>query len=300
MRITDSMLSTNFNVNLSQTTKRLYEAETQVLTEKRLNKPSDDPVDTITALTIRSKLSDIEQYQENISQAQTTLSNTETAVTDLIDIISQVNTIVVEGASDTYSDADKASLAYEVDQLLEEVLNLANNSVDSVYTFGGTNTGTAPYEAARDDSGEITAVTTTGSSGSITAQIGDNVSITVNVNGEDVFDGDVNVFDLLIKVRDDLRSGDNDALQDDLVQLSSASDQVAGVQALVGARVNRVDAAESRAESDYTSFSEYLSDTEDIDASEAIINYQTELLAMQVSLQVGAKILMTSLADFLT
>ena len=300
MRITNTMLSNSFNVNLAQTTERLYEAETQALTEKRLNKPSDDPVDTITALSIRSRLSDIEQYQENISQAQTTLSTTDTALTDLVDLLSQVNTIVVEGASDTYSDADKASLAYEVNQILEEIYNLANGSIGSTYTFGGTNTDAAPYVAVRDDSGEIISVTTNGSSGDIVAQIGDNVRITVNVNGEDVFEGDVQVFDLLVKVRDDLRSGDNDELQDDLVQLSSASDQIINMQAIVGARTNRVDAAESRAESDHINFTEYLSDTEDIDASEAIINYQTELLAMQVSLQVGARILMPTLADFLS
>lgn len=300
MRITDNVLVNNLTTNLATASERLYDKETQVLTNKKLNLPSDNPTDTITALNIRSKLNDIEQYQRNISSAQTLLTNTETQVSQLNDLIEQVNTLTVQGASDNYSASDKESISYEVDQLIEQVFNLANSRIGSIYTFSGTSTDTAPYQAVRNDAGEITSVKTTGSAGEINCVIGENISIKINTNGEDVFEKGTNVFDTLISVRDNLRANDTDALSNDLIQLNNVSEKVINIQSIIGSRTNRIDAAQTRAESDTLSFTTYLSNIEDIDAAEAIMGYQQELLTLQSALQVGARILTPRLSDFLT
>jgi flagellar hook-associated protein 3 FlgL len=299
MRITDNVLVNNLTSNLASSTERLYEKETQVLTNKKLNKPSDNPTDTITALNIRSKLNNIEQYQRNISSAQTLLTNTETQVSGLNDLIEQVNTLTVQGASDNYSAADKESISYEVNQLLEQVYNIANSRTGSVYTFAGTNTDTAPYQAVRNDAGEITSVKTTGSSGDINCVVGENISVKINTNGEDLFEKGINIFDTLVDVRDDLRANDTAALSSDLIQLDNVSEKVINVESIIGSRTNRVDSANTRAENDTLSFSTYLSNIEDIDAAEAIMGYQQELLTLQSALQVGARILTPRLSDFL-
>lgn len=300
MRITDKILQNNLISNLSSATERLYEQEMKVLTNKSINKPSDNPVDTMTALSIRTKISQIEQYQRNIERAQTLLTNTETIVSDLYDQLNSANTLAIQGASDNFSAEDKLSISYEVDQILEQVLNLANNRSESTYTFAGTNNETAPYMAIRNDEGEIVEVKTAGSGGDINVVIGENIKVKMNINGEDLFEGDQNIFDLLIKIRDDLRADDTDSLQDDITQISSAVEKVINVQSIIGARVNRIDAAESRAESDVSSFAEYLSNIEDIDATQAIIDYRQELLTLQSALQAGARLLQPKLSDFLS
>ncbi len=299
MRITDRILQNSFTSNLAFGTERLYESETRVLTNKRINKPSDDPVGAMVSLSIRTKVGEIEQYQRNISNSQTLLKNTETVVSEVFELFERVNTLAVQGASDNYGAEDKVSISYEVDQILEQVFNLANNRSESVYTFAGTRNDSAPYQVIRNDSGEIAEVKTSGSNGDIETLIGENIKIKVNINGEDLFERDQNLFNLLISVRDNLRANDSDALRENLIQLDSAQEKIINFQSVIGARVNRIDAAESRAENDVVSFKEHLSNTEDIDAAQAIMDYQMELVTLQSSLQAGSRLMMPKLADFL-
>ena len=126
MRITDKVLNNTFTSNLAFASERLYESEMKVLTNKKLNKPSDNPVDALNSLAIRSKISDIEQYQRNISRSQTLLQNTETMVSELSDIFERLHGLAVQGSSDTSGPSDKLSISYEVDQLLEQVYTIAN------------------------------------------------------------------------------------------------------------------------------------------------------------------------------
>ncbi|GAI86591.1 unnamed protein product, partial [marine sediment metagenome] len=155
----------------------------------------------------------------------------------------------------------------------------------------GTLNDVAPYQAIYNANGEIASVQTTGSSGDITGLIGERVKIKININGEDLFESSQNLFEIAIKVRDDLLANDSAALNEDLNNVNNASENIYNTQSLSGSRLNRIYAAETRAENDILNFTEYLSDTEDIDASEAIMNYQMELLTLQASLQAGARLL---------
>jgi len=299
MRITDKILHNNFIANLTFSSERLYDAETKVLTNKRVNKPSDNPVDTLNSLTIRTKLSELNQYQRNIGRSKTMLQSTESATTQLAEIFQRLTTLTIQGASDNYSSSDKISIASEVNQLVEQIFSLSNNRSESIYAFAGTRNDVAPYHAERNAAGEIVNVSTTGSAGEIPCLVGEKITIKVNINGEDLFEGGQNLFDIAIKIRDDLNANATDSLSEDLNSLNDASEKIYNTQAILGSRLNRIEAADTRAYNDIISFTEFLSDTEDIDASEAIMNYQTELLTLQATLQAGARLLHPKLIDFL-
>ena len=136
MRITDTILQNNFISNLNFSSERLFEAEIKVLTNKRVNKPSDNPVDAMNSLSIRKKLSELEQYQRNIGRSIAVAQNTESIITQLADIFQRLTALTVQGASDSYGPSDKLSIAGEVNQLLEQIVNLGNNRSESVYIFG--------------------------------------------------------------------------------------------------------------------------------------------------------------------
>ena len=187
MRITDTVLQKNFINNLSYATERLYDKEIVVLTNKRINKPSDGPVDAMTILGLRTKLSEIDQYQRNISRSKTQLQLSETVISQLNEIYQRLHTLTIQGASDSYGPQDKLSIAAEVNQLLEQIVNFANNRSESIFIFSGTNSDVAPYIAERDANGDITNVTTAGSAGNILAITGENIKMKVNINGHDLF-----------------------------------------------------------------------------------------------------------------
>ena len=299
MRVTDTILKNTFLTNLAFSSERLHDKEMKVLTNKRVNKPSDNPVDALNALTIRERLNEIDQYKRNISRTKTLLQNTETVVSQIAEIFQRVKTLTIQGASDSYGPSDKLSISYEVDQLLEQLFIASNNKSETTYTFAGTFNDVAPYIAERNKDGYITSIDTTGSSGDIVRVLGENIRLKSNINGEDLFESGENLFDALIKVRDDLKAGDTDSLRNELNILDESTEKVINIQSVIGSKVNRVEAADNRAENDYINFSEFLSNAEDIDAAEAITDYQMELLTLQASLQVGARLLHPRLGDFL-
>ncbi len=299
MRITDMVLHKNFINSLASATERLYDSETKVLSNKRINKPSDAPVDIMADLAARTKLSEITQYQRNISRGKTLLQNSESVVNQLAEIYQRLNTLAVQGASDSYGPNDKLSISYEVNQLLEQIVNFANNRMESTYIFSGTNSDVAPYIISRNADGEISEVKTIGSAGDITTVMGENIKMKVNINGQDLFESGENLFDIAIKLRDSLSGNNGSQVRVQLGRLQGATEKIINIQSIIGARVNRLEAADSRAINDNVTFSEFLSNTEDIDAAQAIMEYQQELLTMQSSLQAGSRLLYPKLSDFL-
>ncbi|MFC1649946.1 flagellar hook-associated protein FlgL [Candidatus Latescibacterota bacterium] len=299
MRVTDTILQNNLIWNLNYSSERLFEAETKVLTNKRVNKPSDNPVDAMTAMNIQTKIDEINQFQRNIGRSKITLENTESQTTQLAEIFQRLSTLTVQGASDSYGASDKISIAGEVNQLVEQIFNIANSRSESSYIYGGTHNDVAPYQATYNADGEIASVSTSGSSGDIKGLIGDRIKIKINVNGEELFEKGQNLFDIAIKVRDDLRANDSTSLNEDLGKLHDSAEKIFNTQASLGSRLKRVLAAETRAETDEISYTQFLSDTVDVDASEAIMNYQMELLTLQASLQAGSQLLRPRLVDFM-
>lgn len=299
MRISDKTLHNSFLTNLNLTKQRLYEAETQVLTNKRITKPSDDPVDTYNILSMRTKLSDIQQYQRNIGQSRKLLETTEYTVEQLREVYDELISFAIQGASDTYGTRDLNIIAGEVNQYLEHVFNLANTRSDDRYIFAGTSNESAPYQAVRDGNGNIVSVTSRGTDGDIMNVIGEKVSIKTNINGKSLFEDGENLFELAINVRDHILAEDIEALREDLGRLSQASEDIYTIQTTIGGRIKRIDSAEARADNDKIYFEEFMNSIEEIDPTEAIMNYQLELMTLQNSMQAGSRILQSSLIDFL-
>ncbi len=76
-------------------------------------------------------------------------------------------------------------------------------------------------------------------------------------------------------------------------------DQVLNYRAIVGAKANRLEISKSRLSENSVNLSELLSETEDIDMSEAILKLKTEENIYQAALAVGTRIIQPFLLDFL-
>ena len=300
MRVTDKILQNIFLANLNSISERTFKSETEVLTNKKINKPSDDPVNTLSALNVRSRISEYNQFTRNISEAQTALKNTESGLDKLNDIFQELSTLAITGTTDAESEFNSVTVASDVNNLIEQIFSVANTKSPSGYIFAGTKSDTAPYQATRDENGEISSVVSAGSEGNILQMIGQNLKMVTNVEGQDVFENNGNLFELAINLRDNLRSGDIQAVKDSLSDFNSSTEKIINIQSEIGSKINRVSSASSRVELDLRNYEEYLSNLEDVDPSEAIVKYQMELQNLQNALEAGSRLMQqTSLIDFL-
>ena len=89
MRVTNNMMTDSLVRYLTTQNEALYERQTTIASQKRINKPSDDPIGTGKVMDYRQTLASIEQYQTNIQTGKTRLEVTEVDL-DLVDDLLQV------------------------------------------------------------------------------------------------------------------------------------------------------------------------------------------------------------------
>lgn len=71
MRITNQMMINSSMANIQVNKKQINTLDTQLSTQKKINKPSEDPIIAIRALRLRASLNEVTQYlKKNIPDAQ--------------------------------------------------------------------------------------------------------------------------------------------------------------------------------------------------------------------------------------
>lgn len=156
MRITNGMIADNTMRNINKAANRLADANAAVSSNQKIQKASDDPVVAARAVTYRSYVSQIKQYQDNVEAADGWQSTTDDALSQLSDVITTVKTLTNQAASTgTLSDSDLSDIKSRVETLQTEALNLLNSTYNGKYIFGGYSTTEESYEVATTDIGDM-------------------------------------------------------------------------------------------------------------------------------------------------
>ena len=159
MRITNSMIRNNTSNNMSTNKGYVDTLNTQMSTQKKIDRPSDDPVIAIRALRLRSSLSEINQYYEkNIPDAESWLEVTETALKNMESILTDVYRQCVNGATDHLKESDRNTILTNLQKLREQVYAEGNADYAGRTVFTGykTNKSLTFGEDTSDTSYNIT------------------------------------------------------------------------------------------------------------------------------------------------
>lgn len=305
MRITNNMLINNMVGYIGNNLTRMNHYQSQLATGKRIQVPSDDPVVAARALKLRTDVAEIDQYKRNVKDAQSWLDMTEDALGKIGDVLQRTRELTVQGASGTNTMDDTQKINAEIKQLRTQMIQLGNSSYAGRYIFSGYKTDKKLLD---ETTGEFVIDVTTASE-NIKYEIGIGDDININITGGDLFNGGpdadsstgmpcklIDDFDRLITALD---VGDHTAVGNMLSELDIDMNNVLRIRADIGARSNRLELSSNRLDSDTTNFTRLLSENEDVDMAETIINLQNEENVYRASLAGGAKIIQPSLVDFL-
>jgi flagellar hook-associated protein 3 FlgL len=295
-RITQGMLATSLLSDLNNITNQLSQSQQQLSSGKQILKPSDDPFGTGRALAYRADLAANQQYQTNINNATGWQNATDTALQNINQLVQRARDLTLQGATDTSGQEGRDAAAAELDQIIESIKTEGNTQYAGRYIFAGSMTTTPPYTAGGAD-------TYNGDTTSLQTEIGQSVQVPYNILGSNVIgDGGTSgsLLETLRTISADLKAGNSDALQTtDLSALDAATDNVTNAQAQVGAMSNRLSTALNRLTQLQQSTTSLLSDTEDADVSQVIVNLTQEQTVYQAALKAGANLVQPSLMDFL-
>ncbi len=300
-RVSQSMLVSQVMSNLNSQTRKLMDLQNQLSTGQCINAPSDDPIGARTALNSRKTIQKNEQYVKNIALADPILNDTSSTLDTVINILQRAEELTVQGSTGTNSQDDLDYIALEVNELVEMMVDSGNHVTNGRYIFGGTCSLDEAFTATTDaTTGEITAVTYNGNSEKIEMQVSDRTSVAINETGDAVFQDSEDIFQVLINIRDNLRSGDQTALGSNLTDLENAQSQVLSATARVGATQNRLETMTSQLEDYISNSEELLSLTIDIDYADVYVDLSAQENAYQAALSAASQVLQPSLLDFLS
>ena len=141
MRITNNMMLKTTMSNIYGNKENVNTLNNQMSSQKKISRPSEDPVVAIRALRLRSNLSEINQYYEkNIPDAEAWLDVTETALNNMESILSDVRTQCVYGATGTLTADDRDAILKSLTQLREQLYAEGNTDYAGRTVFTGFRT----------------------------------------------------------------------------------------------------------------------------------------------------------------
>jgi len=306
MRVTNMLRYQRSLQTLERRNATMSEAHQELSTGRRVGKVSDDPVSGARMLELNSGLSRIVQHQRNLDSARTQLSNGELALSTIGDLLSETRSLALQGSSGTLSDPDRLILSGQVDQVLERMVAEGNRHFLGRSIFGGSRSDQDPFVAMKDENGEIVSVELNpdGMQGRVIREVNEGEVIDVGLSGRAVFmsggsRSETDMFNLLIGLRNSLRSGDGFDSGSLLDRIDTLVDQTAVERSAVGQKLLRLESIESSLLDREVEMGESLSMTRDVDLAKATARWAMEQTAYEAALRTTASVMSVSLMDFL-
>lgn len=297
LRITQNSMNRTQLAGLNNSLARLQQTQEQLTSGKKLNRPSDNPVDTVSAMRLRSEQRQLEQFGENISDGLSRLQTGDDALNRATQMVQRIRTITVAASNGTLGQSERNAYAEEVSELKNGLIQLANSQYAGRPVFAGT--------ANVDNAFDPMSGAYQGNKLPILRVVSDAPGaagqVNVAVPGDDIFQvGGANYFtDHVGRLVDGLRENDFAKIQLELGHADGILDNIGSAQSTIGARTNRLQSLQELNGRQDDASRVALSKVEDVDFIKAAMDLNIQSTAYNAALQASAKILQPSLMDFL-
>lgn len=303
MRVTQSMMANSLLRNLNSSLERQARLQDMMNTQKKINKPSDDPIGTIQSLSYRSRLMEIEQYKKNADEATTWYTATDDAITEVGKVLHTLREKISQAANGPLTPDDRNKIVEEVKQLREQLGDIANTKLDDRYIFAGTAAASDDPPYRDDGSGKSKKYMNTNDK-LFEIELSPAVTMPINTSGIKLFGESSpgakdDVFSFMDNLIKDLSTESGEGISKHLKTLEDKQAVFLQAQAQVGARTNRVQLVQERLTSQNQSAEDNLSKVEDVVVERLIIDILTAENVHRGALSVGGRIIQPSLVDFI-
>jgi len=287
LRITEKVINNSLTRNISSAMRRMDKQYTQLSTGKRIQLPSDDPVGLITSLRMYDSIRQNERYKTNSETAISWLEATDAALNELTSVLNRLTELAVAAANGIHTEDSRQAYEDEIRQLREHVQQIANTQHEQRYIFGGQQTKKPAYENFIYQ----------GDSNRLVTEIGGGATIAYSYYGEEVFR---DFFQQLEEFANHVDVGDYDKItQIDIDNIQQQLTHVLNIRSEIGAKVNRLEKNTSRLELLGVQYESFLSNVEDVDYTEVIMQLKMQEMVYQAALGAGARIMQTTLLNYL-
>jgi len=308
MRVTTGMFYNDLLQNIQQNLEPMLNSQEELSTGLRMNKPSDDPADLGTVMSLSSILAQNNSEATALTTRQSRLSETDSALGQATTILNRVQTLIEEADNTTSNSSDNSDIAQEVLQLLKEMVDTANSTRgtgpgENFFTFdSSTNTvsnagsptvsadtishDTVDPNAIFWNTGVVSGGTASGAGSSSTSTTSDYTN--------------PGVFQVIQNVYNDLSTNNTGQFTTDLTQVADAASWITAQRAQVGAVENRLTSLQTQITNQNQNLTQLMASFRDTDVESATVRFSQEQATYQAALATSAKVMQISLTNYLT
>jgi flagellar hook-associated protein 3 FlgL len=264
--------------------------------------PSDAPIKVADSMNYKSQLNRNAQYQRNTDQAQNWMNMTESALKNGTEVIQRARELTIYASTDSVTPEDRESIASEIKELRDELIDISRAELGDSYIFSGQETDKEPFTVTDEGDGEVS-ISYQGDNGAIKRRLNENVEMNINLTGNKVFEKAINDLNNLY---DDLNLDDGDPAKtgseisaNSLGDMDEAIKKFTELRSEVGGKLKRTNNLKNRLETNEVHLKQLKSSNEDANLAEVITNLKMEENVYRASLASGARIMQQSLVDFI-
>jgi flagellar hook-associated protein 3 FlgL len=299
MRVTFNSYSSTLGARLQSLAAGQNKALDQISSGKRIATASDDPAATARVLNMRAEQKQQQQYWSNSGRALTVSQASFAVIEQLNNICTRASELSVTSSSDMTPTDSLSTYAVELNHLIENAVSTANSKIQGDYLLSGTTTDTAPFSVTRNAVGDITTVAYAGASDDgAEMRISETEKIrpsTTEAENRSVVD----FLNSLISARDAMRAGSPSGVKAAQSGIDAAEDALVAGMSRAGGVQYRLQASATQADERFQSLGGSIAKETDLDVADASIRLSRAQTAYQAAIQSAAKIMTTSLLDYL-
>ena len=145
MRISQNMIYSGSIQYMNSALSNLAAAQEQNASQKKINRPSDDPAGYAEARNLDTIIKTLDQYSDNIGVAKSWLNQADSTLLEVSTAMTSIRELAEQAATGTLSSENRQEIATQVRALFSQVLSLANTTVSGNSLFAGQKTDGAAY-----------------------------------------------------------------------------------------------------------------------------------------------------------
>ena len=140
MRTTLNTIYNMIQTNLNKITSDMATINGQISSGRQMSKISDNPVNLVSALGMRSSLAELEQYQNNLIYGESMITASENALSQMKEQLTEAKVMTIQALSSALTDGDRSNMAPVIRNLIDQAAILGNTQINGKYIFGGYRT----------------------------------------------------------------------------------------------------------------------------------------------------------------
>ncbi|MET1078206.1 MAG: flagellar hook-associated protein 3 [Pseudomonas sp.] len=183
MRISTIQTFNNGVNGLQRNYANVTRTQEQISSGKRILTPADDPVASVRLQQLEQQQTQLKQYSENLTAAKNSLTQEETTLNSVNNVLQRVRELTVQAGGGALSGEDRKAIAKELSEREGELLNLTNSrNARGEYLFSGFLGKTEPFIRNPDGTYSYR-----GDEGQRSLQIASSTTVAINDNGDRLF-----------------------------------------------------------------------------------------------------------------